>query len=234
MIMSSPWRGKLALLLLAGVPAFTGYPLSSYPATILPGLSWAWIAYGLTVNMLVAICAGRKIYGAIAAVAALVALPVVFGGAGISFLLSVLGWGATAGVADYSPHYVALCVTMLTVVPLALGLVAVIPMGAFEQRLLQHPQGVSRLEKCLLMFLRVFNHIVFEVIPNIIEVIREERRYRSPSSDRPSVFVLVNEMVHIATAGICTAVQFIPLWALEISQLPDRKTHATKQSKPVA
>lgn len=234
MIAATPWRAKLVLLLLAGVPAFTGYPLTICHAAILPGLSQAWIVYGLTVNILVAACTGRQIYGAIAAVAALVTFPVVFGGATISFILSVLGWGAAAGPADYSPHYVALCITMLTVVPLALGLVAVIPMGVFEQHLLQHPQGVSRMEKCLLMFLRVFNHIVFEVIPNIIEVIREERRYRSPSAGWPSVFVLVNEMVHIATSGICTAVQFIPLWALEISQLPDRKTRARKESKPVA
>ncbi|MBI9084141.1 MAG: hypothetical protein JEZ11_11130 [Desulfobacterales bacterium] len=234
MIAAPPWRAKLALLLLTGVPAFTGYPLTIFHAAILPGLTWAWIAYGLAVNILVAVCTGRRIYGAIAAVAALVALPVVFGGAAISFLLSLLGWGAAAGPADYSPHYVALCVTMLTVVPLALGLVAVIPMGAFEQSLLQHPQGVSRLEKCLLMFLRVFNHIVFEVIPSIIEVIREERHYHGPSAGWPSVFVLVNEMVHVATAGICTAVQFIPLWALEISQLPDRKTRTRKASKPVA
>ena len=233
MIAATPWRAKLALLLLAGVPAFTGYPLTICHAPILPGLTWAWIAYGLTVNILVAVCTGGQIYGAIAAIASLVALPVVFGGAAISFLLGVLGWGAAAGPADYSPHYVALCVTMLTVVPLALGLVAVIPMGRFEQHLLQHPQGVSRAEKCLLMFLRVFNHIVFEVIPNIIEVIREERRYHSPSGVRPSVFVLVREMVHIATAGICAAVQFIPLWALEISQLPDRKPRLEKRSKSV-
>ena len=224
------WRFRLAVLLVAGVPAFTGYPLSLFHAAVLPGLSWAWIVYGLAVNLLVAFCAGTRIYGAIAAVAAMVALPVVFGGAAISFALWLSPWGAGGGPAAYSPHYVALCVTMLTVVPLALGLVVTLPMGALEQSLLKSQNGVSRLEKCLLMFLRVFNHILFVVIPNIIEVVREERRYDLSGGRRPSVSALIREMVNLAIAGICAAVQFIPLWALEISQLPERSRPPGKPS----
>lgn len=214
---SLAWRFKLAALFLAGIPAFTGYPLGRFSGFLVPGITWGWAAYGLAVNALVAAFAGRRTYSAIAAVSALVAAPVVFGGAAVSFLLWSVGWSPN-GPAVYSPHYIALCVTILTVVPLALGLVTVIPFAAFEQRLLARRDGVSRLEKCLLMFVRVFNHIVFVVIPDIVEVVREER---NGGGRRPSLGVLVQEMTHVATAGICAAVRFIPLWALEISQLPD-------------
>jgi hypothetical protein len=229
------WKRKLGLLILAGVPAFTGYPFTVADIHILPGITWGWAGYAILVNVLVAACAGRRVYANIVAVAALVALPVVFTGAALSFCLAVIDRGPATGPFDYSPHYVALCITMLTVVPLGLGMVSVVPMGALEQQLLQDRRGVGRMEKCALMFFRVFNHIVFTVIPNIIEVIREERRYGRSAGSNPSFGKLVRELVQIGVEGICAAVQFIPLWAVEIARLPGKKDphHAkTSPSEP--
>jgi hypothetical protein len=99
--------------------------------------------------------------------------------------------------------------------------------------------GVSKIEKWLLMFLRVFNHIVFFVIPTIVETMREEAQYKrwadSPmkSSTTGSLtgkirllgrrfLVLVKDMIQLGVEGICASIQYIPLWAVEISQLPAR------------
>jgi hypothetical protein len=128
---------------------------------------------------------------------------------------------------------------MLTVIPLALSMVAVIPFQDFEQILLTKAGGVSKIEKFALMFLRVFNHIVFFVIPNIVETMREEAQYRKwvdsslKSDSSRSVtgsikFIktkstgLARDMVQVGVEGICASIQYIPLWAVEISQLPDR------------
>jgi hypothetical protein len=168
-----------------------------------------------------------------------VAVPVVFVGASISYFMYLSGLGYPLGPEEYSAHYVSLCITMLTVIPLALSMVAIIPFQDFEQKLLNRTDGVSKIEKFALMFLRVFNHIVFFVIPNIIETIREEAQYKKwvDSSLRVSSTVsiagklkligrrvtgLIREMIQVGVEGICASIQYIPLWAVEISQLPGR------------
>lgn len=129
---------------------------------------------------------------------------------------------------------------MLTVIPLALSLIGAVPFQRFEHKLLQNKAGVSKIEKSMLMFLRVFNHIVYFVIPNIIETIREEGHYRKwvegglRSSSEPlgarktwavksKILILIKDMIQLAVESICASIQYIPLWAVEISQLPDKK-----------
>jgi hypothetical protein len=170
-------------------------------------------------------------------IAVLISAPVVFMGAGISFLLLPDAAGAALGPATYSAHYVSLWITMLTVIPLTLSMMAVIPFHEFENTLLGRPDGVSRSQKYALMFLRVFNHIVYGVIPGILEVIREERHYRAwleLQSRGHLTFVgqlkfrrqwaaaLFRDMIHIGVEGICASIQYIPLWAVEISLLPEK------------
>jgi hypothetical protein len=53
-----------------------------------------------------------------------------------------------------------------------------VPFHELEHKLLQKQLGVSKIEKFFLMSLRVFNHIVYFVIPNILESIRAERHYK--------------------------------------------------------
>jgi hypothetical protein len=129
---------------------------------------------------------------------------------------------------------------MLTVIPLALSLIALVPFQNFEQNLLQSKRGVSKLEKFFLMFLRVFNHIVYFVIPNILETVREEWQYKrwaersfqsatvpsaagSVISMRRKLRGLVRDLTQLGVEGICASIQYIPLWAVEISQLPDKQ-----------
>jgi hypothetical protein len=150
-----------------------------------------------------------------------------------------LGLGYPAGPGEYSAHYVMLCITMLTVIPLALSLVAIIPFQDFEQGLLNTTRGVSKIEKWILMFLRVFNHIVFFVIPTIVETMKEEAQFKKwvdsslKASSKTSMpenlkwlgrraCALIRDMTQVGVEGICASIQYIPLWAVEISQLPGR------------
>ena len=233
------WRIKLLILIIIAIPAFIGYPVSLFKSEVLTGVTHGWIAYFVVANVFVFIVTGKQFYPNVLSIAVLIAMPVVFVGAAVSYLIFLFGWGYAAGPSVYSSHYVALCITMLTVIPLALSMVAVIPFQDLEQRLLIKADGVSKLEKFALMFLRVFNHIVFFVIPNIVETMREEAQYkkwaesslRSKSTRSASDYIrflknrltgLARYMVQVGVEGICASIQYIPLWAVEISQLPDR------------
>jgi hypothetical protein len=207
---------------------------------ILSGLTYGWVVYFFLVHAIILAINGTRFYANILAVAALISMPVVFVGGFISYIIFLLGIGYASGQSAYSPHYVSVCVTMLTVIPLALSMVGIVPFQRFEHKLLQHRAGVTKLEKGILMFLRVFNHIVYFVIPNILETIREERHYRkwmatevktsSQSSGRRGIWEIKNKiltlktgMIQLAVEGICASIQYIPLWAVEISRLSDKK-----------
>ena len=231
------WKGKLAILLLCAVPAFTGYPVNRFDATVVYGITWAWAAYCFLSNGIVLALCGPGKYANIITLTALVTSPVIASGSCISYVASWFQADTWSAQIQYSAHYLSLCVTMLTVVPLALGLVMTVPMHAFEQRLLHHCNGVSMIQKMFLMALRVFNHIVYYVIPNIFEVVKEERQFfvfdRGPEGadgkggavDR--IALILRRMTHVAGEGICAAIQYIPLWAVEISQLPGVKNRRT-------
>jgi hypothetical protein len=236
------WKLKFLTLMIIGVPAFTGYPVASYETEILRGITYGWVIYFLVVNLFILVITGKQFFPNVVTIAVLIAMPVVFVGAGISYLIFLFGLGYPSGPAAYSAHYVSLCITMLTVIPLALSLVAIIPFQDFEQGMLNTTTGVSKIEKWVLMFLRVFNHIVFFVIPTILETMREEAQYKKwvDSSLRASSTVsiqgqlqllgrrvtgLIKKMIQVGVEGICASIQYIPLWAVEISQLPGRRNN---------
>lgn len=212
--MSLPWRARLLLLAAAGLPAFTGWPLADVELAVLPGLRVAWLGYLLVVHLLArGLCGGRR-YADILALAAMISLPVVFGGAAVTALFGLLQGATAVERAAAGAHYVSLGVTMLTVVPLALAMVVQVPFGRLEQGLLEGRRGVGRRAKASLMALRVFNHVVYFVIPNILEVLREED---GPGRRRHLLWTLI----HVGVEAICGAVRYVPLWALEIAALPD-------------
>ncbi len=227
------WRTRFLILAVVAVPAFTGYPVNQLNVPLIPGITQGWLGYFLTASTTILLVLGPRHFSNTVSIAALITLPVVFVGGSVSYLMLLAGFGHGGGQAGFSVHYVALCLTMLTVIPLALSLVAVIPFHEIEENLLAGEKGVSKSEKCLLMFLRVFNHIVYSVIPNIVDVMREEDRFhiganiagdrRRSGQVQPGFRALIRTMVRIGVEGICAAVQFIPLWAVEISQLPDKK-----------
>jgi hypothetical protein len=139
--------------------------------------------------------------------------------------------GAAGSV--HGAHYLNLTLNMLSVIPLALAIVSSIPFDRLEQRLLRRAGGISSGEKYLLMFIRVFNHIVYFVIPNILEVMREEALLRAvtenaalptgPRRIRSLGRRLTAGLVQVGVSGICASLRFIPLWAREIDDLPRRK-----------
>jgi hypothetical protein len=126
-------------------------------------------------------------------------------------------------------------------IPLALSIVAVIPFHRMENRLLNQPGGVSLMQKSALMFTRVCIHVIYFVIPDMLEVLREERilnqvmgRQAFPGEPKFSLrlraTILVRNMIQIGLEGICSSVRHIPLWAEEIARLPGRESHpATKR-----
>ena len=233
------WKLKFFVLAVTAIPAFAGYPVTTFETEIITGITYGWVAYFLIVNFVVLTITGRRFYPNVLTIAVFITLPVVFVGAGISYLIYLLGLGYPAGPGEYSAHYVLLCITMLTVIPLALSLVAIIPLQDFEQGLLNTTTGVSKIEKWILMFLRVFNHIVFFVIPTIVETMKEEAQFKKwvdsslKASSKTSMpenlkwlgrrsSALIRDMTQVGVEGICASIQYIPLWAVEISQLPGR------------
>jgi len=226
------WRIKFLLLLVTAMPAFTGYPLNQMDTLIVAGITQAWAVYFAAAHLVVVGVCGRRIYARILTAAALVTVPVVAAGAGISFVASLFSLDPAMARIAYSAHYLQLCVTMLTVVPLAIGLVATIPLQALEQDFIRRRKYVSMMQKRFLMALRVFNHIVYYVIPNLLEVVKEERQFKALTGEagftvrhgrfRQRSARLIRRMIYLAGEAICAAVQYIPLWASEIARLPSR------------
>jgi hypothetical protein len=235
------WKWRMAVLLFVAVPAFSGWPLDRPAPELVNGLSLWTVGYWILVNFCLLGLVGAARYQLFVAVAAMIALPVVFGGAAVSALLA-LTVAADAAITD-SIRYTKLCLTMLTVIPLALGMVALLPVLQWENNLLRSSGGIGPFAKAALMFVRVFNHIIFFVIPNILEVMHEERQdlWRATRSQPQSARGLktgnVDDTVrrfnrsratlrfitYMCVEGICAAVQYIPLWAMEIAQLPTRR-----------
>lgn len=225
------WQHRVGMLSAAAVPALSGFPLVLGAEEIVPGLTWGWGTYFAAVHLILMLTVPGRLYGNILAAGTLITLPVVFGGAALSGLIHLAGLGHPGGPPSYSPHYLSLCTTMLTVIPLALALVASMPFQLLEQQVLAKDNGISQREKYLLMALRVFNHIVHDVIPSTLEVVREEWQ-RKPDGGQhgaqqgrrsASTVHLIRMMTWLGIQGICSAVQYIPLWAVEIARLPTRR-----------
>ena len=228
------WQIKTAFFCVLAIPAFIGFPLDHIRGTLLPGAELGWVAYGLLVHGVIFGLLGKKAYRVALGIGLLISLPVVCLGAGISFAgLFIRGW--TPGRQEVIiAHYISLGITMITVIPLALSLVAVIPIHRIENRLLRQSRGVSLVEKSALMVVRVFIHIIYFVIPDILEVLREERVFADIGGRRKTVGTgkipfrtraraLIRILIQIGVEGICSAIRYIPLWAEEISRLPGRQ-----------
>jgi hypothetical protein len=227
---SSSTNRRVHLLLLATValPALIGYPLNVWKLQIVPGVSWSAVLYLALMHILLPIIIGRRIYANLLAASAMITLPVVFTGAGLSTLTACFTGGSPTA---FGGHYLRLCVTMLTVVPLALAIIALIPFAEFERRRLLDPRGVSRGEKKLLMALRVFHHIAFFVMPTALEVLREELAGQEGLPTMQRVGNARRTLIHLAVASICSALQPIGLWAYEIAQMSEPDTASVRRVK---
>jgi hypothetical protein len=78
------------------------------------------------------------------------------------------------------------------------------------------------------------------VLPNILEVLKEERVRWNETDEFYDILQInkskismkeiqhrikgtLSQMIQIGVEGICTSMQYIPLWAVELSQLPQRR-----------
>ena len=228
-------KGILRLIGLAvlAVPVFAGLALVPEGQAALPGVAWGPVVNTALVMAGVAGLCGRAFLANALAVTTLILVPIVFGGGLVAWLLEIMGGVSPAAAgALHGAHYIRLTLNMLGVIPLALALVASIPFDRLEQGLLRRERGIATGEKYLLMFIRVFHHIVYFVIPNILEVMREEALLHRFSETAPGltgrrrgrVWVrrLMAGLVQVGVSGICAALRFIPLWAREIDDLPGR------------
>ncbi len=223
------WKVRLALLIFFSVPAFSGMGLDLFAGQTVAGIPLSLCLYALLVNLVVLAVCGRFMYANIITVAAMVTLPVVFSGAAVSWIARLGGLGKMSS-AQASLHYLRLCITMLSVIPLALGIVAILPFEAVEKRLLQNSCGVTRGQKKFLMALRVFNHICFTVSFGLLEIVSEEKHtFLKSEAGRITTFLRI--MTQVAIEAICNAVQFIPLWAYEIGSLPEPSEQADQEVK---
>ncbi len=235
------WKLKWVLLFVAGIPAFIGLPRIHGIETIVQGLPLERLLYGIGLHLLIFICWGGTFLAGICSAASLVVLPLIFVGASTSYVLTLSGLAYPGGWADFGPHYLALAVNMLSVIPLALSLVLSLPFSRFEAGLLQKSGGVHWFEKYLLIIMRVFNHIAFSVIPSALEVAREEgwadrepRQHRGETAPRyrsghRHAAGVISDLVYLTATCICSALRFIPLWAAEIAALPEPGRPPTKQ-----
>lgn len=228
------WKCKALIIWLLALPAFTGYPLNAIQGHLLPGVDYGWILYGAIVYTAIILLLGKKIFRISIIIALAIAIPLVMLGIVISFVwLFITGWNLTDFI-DIIYHYLSLMAKMAVVIPLSLSMVAALPFYLLESSILQSRHGVTIGQKIALMFLRVFSHIVYFVIPNILEVIREEgifqRRGRKTAGQNQIKLPflrrlggITQSLVNIGVESICSAIRFIPLWADEISMLPNKE-----------
>lgn len=225
------WKAKALIIWTLAIPAFTGFPMNQVQGELFPGATYGWLIYGALVYTAIIFLTGKKVFKLSLVIALTIAVPLVLLGTLISTIGQLITGWSQSSPADYIIHYIRLTVTMLVVIPLALSMVAVIPFHLLEQHLLNSRQGVKTTEKMILMFLRVFSHIFYFVIPNILEVVREEgiltgKRFLTRGSQRTRVpffqriSAMVRMLVNIGVDAICSAIRYIPLWAEEISRLP--------------
>jgi hypothetical protein len=216
------WPLRLAALMLLAVPAFTGLQPTGWSQVLIPGATLGAVIFALGASVVIGLVCGPGVLGGALTVAAMMVLAVVFGGATVSYGLHLLGWAYPGGAPDFSPHYLALALNMLTVIPLAVAMVVTLPLERAETALLRGGRAVSPGRKGLLMALRVFNHVAFFVIPEILEIVREERMLVLEA--KGAWRRLCADLVQLGVAGICGSLQYLPLWAKEIARLPDGRS----------
>lgn len=217
------------VLLALSVPAFSGLYLDRGPI-VLPGVALARIVYLAVVALAVFATRGRFLWLTAYVIAGVILLSVVGGGFVLAVALLGLGYSPMS-FQEILEHYCRLAVNMATVIPLGLALVSLVPFAGIETSLLQNPRGVSRLEKVLLMALRVFNHVLFAVMPEIVQVVFEELRFNSHvyksrrGGRRRRVFLrsIIRLVTFVSFTALCNSLEYIHFWTAEISNLPDRR-----------
>ena len=74
------WQGRIIVLGLIGIPAFTGISPLAVLGEPLPGVSWSAFVYAAVVNLTVGLTCGGAFAASALTVSVLILLPVVLGG----------------------------------------------------------------------------------------------------------------------------------------------------------
>jgi len=165
---------------------------------------------------------------------ALVSISIVFAGGFVAFLKTKVGIPNSPDEYQYSPYYIARYLNIITVVPLSLVLFITFPFLQFERSIITSSEGVTLKQKIFLMVVRVINNVRYDVLPEIWYVIIEEKEdnFSSYLDDatlgkfaklKKRMKKLFLKNMYIAAIGIAVSLEYVPLWAVEIAQLPTKQ-----------
>lgn len=210
-------------LVVSGLPPQVA---AAFEQQIVPGISRYQVIYMSTVYLLIAnFLSGQFLAKTLTWVVAL-AFPMFFVTPSIIYLSRITGLSSATN--NYGPHYLDLIISMFIFIPLSIGLIALLrgPAKEYERHMILQYQGISLGRKRLLIGCRILVHLLFSVVPALVEVIREEKvlgRIRRSSKIRidelrASAWLLLRIVCH----AVCETLQYIPLWVSEIAALPTR------------
>lgn len=144
---------------------------------------------------------------------------------------------STKDILIYSDHYIKLLFNTLAILPITIAFVSAIPIREFENNLLQECKGVSSFEKKMLISSRIFNHIIYIVIPKLLQIKKEENNLNEITfedfiedsflSNLSNISLLIKkkiqEFINLLIILVVESLEFIPLWSIEINELPNNK-----------
>jgi hypothetical protein len=234
-----PWKLKVVIIFLVLLPSFIGYPFSLIQSkhfflwTMLSNApNDGTLLYLFFSCVMIRLSAGVKTFVMGLKVAGFLAISVVFVGAFIAYIkMSIF----TSGIDDFSSlsmYYVNRLINIMTVVPLSVSFFMVIPFDDIEHNIVTSSVGIALWKKCVLMISRVVNNIRFSVMPDIFMIMSEER-YKgfiesgmdeenlNPDVLRVKIYKFLKRSLYVAASGIAFSLEYIPLWAYEISRIPN-------------
>lgn len=218
------------VLIILAVPAFSGLGLTAGPVLFLD-INAGRLLYGLIISAAIYLLRGRFLWLTANVIAALIIIPVVAGGALLALLLYLLGFGGM-NLTQIAAHYVFLFINMAAMIPLGIALASLVPAAQIESLLLRNARGVNTPQKALLMTVRVFNHVVFAVVPEIMQAVTQELRFNGylyktgpKVKGRRRLFIkaILQKLMFVAVTALCSSLRYLPLWTAEISALPGKK-----------
>ena len=238
------WKIKVLVLLLALLPSFTTFFINYFNISLFEkaDISIWYIIYIFISFFIIWLLSGSKVLQIGLVTAATLSISVVFAGGLISYVRS--GFSSDA-ILLYSDHYLIVLLNTLAIVPITIAFVSSIPIREYENNLLQEFNGISGFEKRLLIATRIFNHIVYTVLPKIIFIKREENNAHEMSFEDfvedtilrklgNSLFLLNKKMleyINLLLTLLVESIEFIPLWAVEINELPTKKSFKNERKK---
>lgn len=230
------WQIKLLILLFGILPSFTTYFIELFNSPIFNSSDipiW-YLMYIIITFLIIYFVSGKKTLLIGIATASALAISVVFVGGFIAYTRSGF---STEAIPLYSQHYIIILLNTMAVLPISIALISAIPIREYEFALLNKFYGVSGFEKNILIGTRIFNNIIYTVFPNIVLIRREENK----SNELTIEFVAedaffgkmskviefikrkILEYFYLLLTILINSIEFIPLWAIEISKLPSKK-----------